>query len=168
MALFEKLQSLKSHRRSDGKGIKTSRTSLIIQRKGTQTVQTQLHKDDLGVVLFQPTPSFPHLFLFLSLMENYLKEVALGRVAESINNKPSVVETDPEIRAAAEAAISSSKRHWWKKRPQADIILSPRDRQILRKVKSRAWYLDKGFKCCCFQVGLDGIIGKAQTIKPMT
>lgn len=93
-------------------------------------------------------------------MENYLKKVALGRVAESINNKPSVVETDPEIRAATEAAISSSKRHWWKRRPQADIILSPRDRQVLRKVKSRAWYLDKGFKCCCFQVGLDGIVGK--------
>ncbi|KAI8138067.1 hypothetical protein BJV82DRAFT_320514 [Fennellomyces sp. T-0311] len=92
-------------------------------------------------------------------MSNYVAKLALGKAAEHYQAKPSIVETDPEIRAAMEAASASTKKHWWKKRPQADIILSSHDRQVLRKVKSRAWYLDRGCKCCCFTVGLDGLIG---------
>lgn len=92
-------------------------------------------------------------------MTTYATRLILGKAAEQIKNKPSITETDPEIRAAAQEAIASSKRHWWSKRPQADIILSAHDRQVLRRVKSRAWHLDCGFKCCCFTVGLDGIVG---------
>ncbi|CAO3580052.1 unnamed protein product [Absidia cylindrospora] len=36
---------------------------------------------------------------------------------------------------------------------------SERDRQILRSVKRRATYLDKGCTCCCFTFGFDFIIG---------
>ena len=93
-------------------------------------------------------------------MSKYVAKLALGKAADHIQNKPSIVERDPEIQAAIEATSASTKKHWWKKRPQADIILSAHDRQILRRVKSRAWHLDCGFQCCCCTVGLDGIIGK--------
>ncbi|KAG2221643.1 hypothetical protein INT45_001168, partial [Circinella minor] len=92
-------------------------------------------------------------------MSKYVAKLALGKAAEHMQNKPSIVERDPEIRAAIEATSASTKKHWWKKRPQADMILSAHDRQILRRVKSRAWHLDCGFQCCCCTVGLDGIIG---------
>ncbi|KAI9488149.1 hypothetical protein BDB00DRAFT_982850 [Zychaea mexicana] len=92
-------------------------------------------------------------------MSNYVAKLALGKAADHIQSKPSIVERDVEIQAAIEAVSATSKKHWWRKRPQADIILSAHDRQVLRKVKSRAWYLDRGFQCCCFTVGLDGIIG---------
>ncbi|KAI9321501.1 hypothetical protein BX666DRAFT_1850871 [Dichotomocladium elegans] len=92
-------------------------------------------------------------------MNSFVKKTAINRVVENIQNRPSVVESDPEIRAAVEEAMKSTKKHWWKRRPEADIILNPQDRQILRTVKKRAWYLDRGFQCCCFQVGLDGVIG---------
>ncbi|CDH58721.1 hypothetical protein RO3G_10750 [Lichtheimia corymbifera JMRC:FSU:9682] len=92
-------------------------------------------------------------------MNNYVTRAALGKVADHVQGKPSIAETDPEIRAAMETAVSTTKKHWWKKRPQADIILSAHDRQILRTVKKRAWYLDRGCKCCCLQVGLDGVVG---------
>lgn len=100
--------------------------------------------------------SFSPAFL---IMNNYVTRAALGKVADHVQGKPSIAETDPEIRAAMETAVSTTKKHWWKKRPQADIILSAHDRQILRTVKKRAWYLDRGCKCCCLQVGLDGVVG---------
>ena len=116
--------------------------------------------DDLHLLIFSRFTFsfllFPPAFL---IMNNYVTRVALGKVADHVQSKPSIAETDPEIRAAMETAVSSTKKHWWKKRPQADIILSAHDRQILRTVKKRAWYLDRGCKCCCLQVGLDGVVG---------
>ncbi|KAI8374325.1 uncharacterized protein BYT42DRAFT_615499 [Radiomyces spectabilis] len=38
-------------------------------------------------------------------------------------------------------------------------LLSAYEQHILKTVKRRAWYLDKGCQCCCISVGLDGIIG---------
>ncbi|KAG0168804.1 hypothetical protein DFQ28_009629 [Apophysomyces sp. BC1034] len=91
-------------------------------------------------------------------MESYAKRFFIGKVSEQFN-KPSVVETDAELRAAIEEALATTKRHWWHRQPQPDIILSANDRTVLRTVKQRAWYLDKGCQCCCFSIGLDPIIG---------
>ncbi|KAI8640785.1 hypothetical protein BD408DRAFT_419239 [Parasitella parasitica] len=51
------------------------------------------------------------------------------------------------------------KKHWWSKAEPADAILTPKEREVLRRVKKRAILLDKGMNCCCCQIGLDGIVG---------
>ncbi|EPB89952.1 hypothetical protein HMPREF1544_03201 [Mucor circinelloides 1006PhL] len=51
------------------------------------------------------------------------------------------------------------KKRWWKKAEPPDAILSPQERDVLKRVKKRAILLDKGMNCCCCQVGLDGIVG---------
>ncbi|OBZ87772.1 hypothetical protein A0J61_04173 [Choanephora cucurbitarum] len=92
---------------------------------------------------------------------NYAKKKVLGEASSRIHkNKPNF-ETNPEVLAAAQEAASKKKRHWYGRKVAVtpELILSERDRQLLHKVKSRAWYLDKGFHCCCFNIGLDGMVG---------
>ncbi|KAG2183614.1 hypothetical protein INT43_006622 [Umbelopsis isabellina] len=96
---------------------------------------------------------------------NSLVKAAVGRYAKNSSlaqqqNQVSIAETDPHLLAARAEAEAARKKHWWSKKAEAEIILSERDRKVLRSVKRRAYYLDRGFKCCCFNVGLDGVIGK--------
>lgn len=93
-------------------------------------------------------------------VENEAKKVAKGKLAEVINPKQKFVH-DPHILNAQTEALKKQKKHWWRK-PQntPSIILNERDRQILRSVKKRAIFLDKGCDCCCFTFGFDFIIGK--------
>lgn len=51
------------------------------------------------------------------------------------------------------------KKKWWSKSQAPDSILSLEERQILKRVKGRAHFLDRGLSCCCFQIGFDGIVG---------
>ncbi|KAI8076637.1 uncharacterized protein B0P05DRAFT_587942 [Gilbertella persicaria] len=97
----------------------------------------------------------------MQVATNYAKKKVLGQAANRIHsNKPSF-ETDPEVLAAAQDIASKKKQHWYSKKVVAtpDLILNERDRKLLYKVKNRAWYLDKGVHCCCFNVGLDGLVG---------
>jgi hypothetical protein len=92
---------------------------------------------------------------------NYVKQKFIGKASERIHaNKPSY-ETDPEVLAAVERAEQDRDQHWWKrnKKGTIDVILNQQDRNILTKVKRQAWYLDKGCHCCCFNIGLDGVVG---------
>ncbi|KAI8329929.1 hypothetical protein BC941DRAFT_441625 [Chlamydoabsidia padenii] len=50
-------------------------------------------------------------------------------------------------------------RRWWSRRPRPEDILTKEERKILKAVKSRAHFLDRGFSCCCIQIGFDGLIG---------
>jgi hypothetical protein len=52
------------------------------------------------------------------------------------------------------------KKYWWSKQAKPQSILSPEEQRILKKVKSRAHFLDRGLTCCCFQIGFDGLVGK--------
>jgi len=63
--------------------------------------------------------------------------------------------------AATQEIAAKKKHHWYNKKVQAtpDLLLSKEERKILLKVKNRAWYLDKGFHCCCFNIGVDGLVG---------
>jgi hypothetical protein len=96
-------------------------------------------------------------------MEKKAKKYASGRAAELINPSQQFI-NDPEIRAAQEEAARTNKHHWWKRQEQPDIILSERDRQVLRSVKRRATYLDKGCSCCCFTFGFDFVVGKGYLV----
>ncbi|KAI8344164.1 hypothetical protein BC941DRAFT_407915 [Chlamydoabsidia padenii] len=96
--------------------------------------------------------------LATKFMEKKAKKYATGRAADLINPTQQYI-NDPEIRAAQEEAAKTHKRQWWKRQEQPDIILSDRDRQVLRAVKRRATYLDKGCSCCCFTFGFDFVIG---------
>jgi hypothetical protein len=64
---------------------------------------------------------------------------------------------DPEI-------ALQHRKHWWSRKAQAEIILSPHEHKILKKVKKRAHFLDRGIHCCCFAVGFDGLVGKCWRI----
>ncbi|KAL0091207.1 hypothetical protein F4703DRAFT_1837820 [Phycomyces blakesleeanus] len=51
-------------------------------------------------------------------------------------------------------------RKWWTSRvPKPESILSTKEQNILKKVKSRAYFLDRGISCCCIQIGFDGLVG---------
>lgn len=53
----------------------------------------------------------------------------------------------------------AAKKSWWSKAQEPESILSLEERKILKRVKSRAHFLDRGLSCCCFQIGFDGIVG---------
>lgn len=97
----------------------------------------------------------------MNTVVNFAAKRVVGNVAERVHKNPPPFETDPEVIAAAQEIAAKKKHHWYNKKVTAtpDIILSHEDRKLLTKVKNRAWYLDKGFHCCCFQIGLDGLIG---------
>jgi hypothetical protein len=54
-----------------------------------------------------------------------------------------------------------AKKHWWSKSTQPDSVLSIQEQKILKRVKGRAHFLDRGITLCCFQVGFDGLVGKS-------
>lgn len=90
------------------------------------------------------------------------KKRLLGTASKHVEEKRPAYETDPEILAAMEEASKNQKKHWWSSHNKVatpDIILSKEDQDVLHKVKSRAWRLDKGMTCCGISFGLDPVIG---------
>ncbi|KAI8079192.1 hypothetical protein BDF21DRAFT_36993 [Thamnidium elegans] len=92
---------------------------------------------------------------------NYAKKKVLGKASDRIHSSKPRYETDAEVIAATQEAAAKQKHHWWRRDKvfTPDMLLSKHDRKVLQKVKNRAWYLDKGFHCCCFSIGLDGLVG---------
>ncbi|KAI9244266.1 hypothetical protein EDC94DRAFT_629791 [Helicostylum pulchrum] len=92
---------------------------------------------------------------------NYAKKKVLGKASDRIHSNKPRYETDAEVIAATQEAAAKQQHHWWRRDKvfTPDMLLSKHDRKVLLKVKNRAWYLDKGFHCCCFSIGLDGIVG---------
>jgi len=89
------------------------------------------------------------------------QESFIQKMAEKFNKeKPSIADTDPHLRAARAEAEKRQTRHFWSSRPGSEIVLGERDREILKQVKRRAFYLDQGFMCCGVSIGLDGVLGK--------
>ncbi|KAI7899046.1 uncharacterized protein BX663DRAFT_555371 [Cokeromyces recurvatus] len=97
----------------------------------------------------------------MQVAANYAKKRFLGPVTDKIHKNQVSFETDPQVLAVSQQIADQQQRHWYNKKVKAtpDLILSKEERKILNKVKKRAWYLDKGFHCCCFNIGLDGIVG---------
>ncbi|KAI7872813.1 hypothetical protein BDF14DRAFT_1748958 [Spinellus fusiger] len=106
-----------------------------------------------------PVTCFPFSLLSEPVSMNTIaKRLIINKATERFN-KPSVITTDEEIIAAMNEAAGSKKRRWWNSTPTPDIILSEHERETLRAVKNRAFYLDKGINCCCCQVGIDPLVG---------
>ncbi|KAF7730991.1 hypothetical protein EC973_001037 [Apophysomyces ossiformis] len=59
----------------------------------------------------------------------------------------------------AEVPQPPEKKRWWSRKPAPEDILTPKERKVLKKVKSRAHFLDQGISCCCIKVGFDGVVG---------
>lgn len=78
----------------------------------------------------------------------FLKNIVNG-VHTSYFNEPE----EPDI----ELLRQNQKKHWWSTKP--DSILTQEETKILKRVKSRAHFLDRGLTCCCFQIGFDALIG---------
>ncbi|ORX60707.1 hypothetical protein DM01DRAFT_1317372 [Hesseltinella vesiculosa] len=91
-------------------------------------------------------------------IEGQARKHLQGAAADALNPQLTY-RNDPEVLALQEEAAKSSKHFWWKRQQKPDVILSKRDRQVLRAVKRRAVFLDKGFNCCCFTFGFDFLIG---------
>ncbi|KAI9249896.1 hypothetical protein BY458DRAFT_525331 [Sporodiniella umbellata] len=51
------------------------------------------------------------------------------------------------------------KGYWWQRKRQPVSPLTLEEQRVLKKVKGRAHYLDRGISCCCVQIGLDGLVG---------
>lgn len=52
------------------------------------------------------------------------------------------------------------RKYWWSRRAPNDAMLTAEERKLLKKVKSRAKFLDRGLSCCCCSIGFDAIVGK--------
>ncbi|KAG2227654.1 hypothetical protein INT45_004696 [Circinella minor] len=73
-----------------------------------------------------------------------------------------VISSTPKPKAPGsdlEALPKQKKRYFWQKKEDPHYLLTPHEKKILHKVKSRARTLDSGLSCCCCQVGIDPIIG---------
>lgn len=59
-----------------------------------------------------------------------------------------------------------AKKHWWSRSTttRPDSILSIQEQKLLKRVKNRAHFLDRGISLCCFQVGFDGLVGKSLSV----
>jgi hypothetical protein len=55
----------------------------------------------------------------------------------------------------------AQRKYWWSKAKAPESILTKEEQRILKRVKSRAHFLDRGLSCCCFQIGFDGLVGKS-------
>ncbi|KAI9475543.1 MAG: hypothetical protein EXX96DRAFT_573737 [Benjaminiella poitrasii] len=97
----------------------------------------------------------------MQVATKYATKKLLGPVIDKVHKNQTSFETDPEVIAVSQKIAAQQPHHWYSKQVKTtpDIILTQHERTILHKVKKRAWYLDKGFHCCCFNIGLDGIVG---------
>lgn len=94
------------------------------------------------------------------MSKNALAKYVIKRVLEPSDKKAMQRPIDQAaVRHEPEISLPE-KKHWWSKKAEADIILNPQERKVLRKVKRQAHYLDRGFHCCCFAIGIDGLVGK--------
>jgi hypothetical protein len=84
----------------------------------------------------------------------------IKRVLEPSDNKALQRPVDQAAQRHEPEIALQKKKHWWSKRAEAEIVLSPHESKILKKVKRQAHYLDRGIHCCCFAIGLDGLVGK--------
>lgn len=65
-----------------------------------------------------------------------------------------------EKQQVVQSSTPEKKTSWWSRKKQQPVSpLTLEEQRILRKVKSRAHFLDRGLSCCCFQVGFDGLVG---------
>ncbi|CAO3675717.1 unnamed protein product [Rhizopus stolonifer] len=71
-----------------------------------------------------------------------------------------VIGNDTQPTKRQEMILKEEKQgYWWNRRPKAASPLTAEEQRVLKKIKSRAHYLDRGISCCCFQIGLDGLVG---------
>ncbi|KAI8977904.1 hypothetical protein BDB01DRAFT_801122 [Pilobolus umbonatus] len=83
-----------------------------------------------------------------------LKTVYLKKVVNGVHNTYMSEQEDHEL----ELLKQTQKKHWWGKDKQGSI-LTQEEQKILKRVKSRAYFLDRGVTCCCLQIGFDAFIG---------
>ncbi|KAJ2960504.1 hypothetical protein NQZ79_g4140 [Umbelopsis isabellina] len=88
-----------------------------------------------------------------------LTKYAMKRIFEPSDKKAMQQPIDQAAQRQEPEIAMHNRKHWWSRKAQADIILSPHERKVLKKVKSRAHFLDRGIHCCCFAVGFDGLVG---------
>ncbi|KAI9309523.1 hypothetical protein BJ944DRAFT_154186 [Cunninghamella echinulata] len=85
---------------------------------------------------------------------NHLIESELSKISNTAQKKPPQ-KSSLELTQQGPSNNSS----WWKRKARPEDILDKREKKILKSVKSRAHFLDRGINCCCFQIGFDGLIG---------
>ncbi|KAI9263073.1 hypothetical protein BY458DRAFT_514768 [Sporodiniella umbellata] len=89
----------------------------------------------------------------------YVKKQMVGKAAGYVQSQRPSYESDPEVIRAIERANRHEARRWNRDSGGAEVILNAQERKLLKRVKKRAWYLDKGCMCCGLNVGLDGVVG---------
>jgi hypothetical protein len=65
-----------------------------------------------------------------------------------------------ELQQQQQQQQQAQKKYWWSRAKAPESILTKEEQRILKRVKSRAHFLDRGLSCCCFQIGFDGLVGK--------
>ncbi|CAO3629694.1 unnamed protein product [Cunninghamella blakesleeana] len=81
---------------------------------------------------------------------NYLLELELSKISNTTQKKT--------LEKPSQEVIQGQSS-WWKSKPKPEDILDKREKKILKSVKLRAHFLDRGIHCCCFQIGFDGLVG---------
>ncbi|KAI8098175.1 uncharacterized protein B0P05DRAFT_520798 [Gilbertella persicaria] len=99
--------------------------------------------------------------LFLSFLVKMNKEAIAKHAFKSFASNAQQSENS---KYQAHLNQQQAKKYWWNKAPAPDSILTKEERKLLKKVKSRAHFLDRAVSCCCFQIGFDGLIGLVPVI----
>jgi hypothetical protein len=84
---------------------------------------------------------------------------AAGTVATRFPN-PEIIELDDFHGPDVTVQKKPSRIHnFFHRKKATEFVMPEKDADVLRKVKSRAYLLDRGFKICCCNIGIDPIIG---------
>ncbi|OZJ03955.1 hypothetical protein BZG36_02946 [Bifiguratus adelaidae] len=92
----------------------------------------------------------------MDFAKKQFQKALVGQVAERVGDKYVRPGTEQQ---AYQIEERDKKRHWWQRKKEEDIGLTPFEAKVLRKVKRRAHFLDRGFRLCCCNIGFDALVG---------
>ncbi|CAO3592195.1 unnamed protein product [Absidia cylindrospora] len=87
-------------------------------------------------------------------MQYLLESQAAKKTPQETSSSNTMTTTKPSL-----PPIQQQPRQWWSRSPRPEDILTKQERKILKAVKKKAQFLDRGISLCCIQIGFDGPIG---------
>jgi len=84
---------------------------------------------------------------------------AAGTVATRMPD-PEIIELDDMPSNPVTVTKNQSRLNtFFRRKKETEFVMPEKDAEILKKVKSRAYLLDRGFRICCCNIGIDPIVG---------
>ncbi|ORZ20624.1 hypothetical protein BCR42DRAFT_409165 [Absidia repens] len=92
-------------------------------------------------------------------MQYLLESQAAKKPLQETPSSSNTVATKKPSQPPIQQQQQQQPRRWWSRSPRPEDILTKQERKILKAVKKKAQFLDRGISLCCIQIGFDGLIG---------